>query len=195
MTAWPDARSAAQADNSYLWRPPECATASVAVQSRWGNLYAAPAAVRSLAVNVYRQTQVIADVEAPSQDTVADRLPGRSLRLRVHHLPAPPFRGRCQALLSLGEVTDVVAAYVDVAPCLGSSGGGMQVHIAAAAPGTVFGLSHPQAGQAPNKVNRAARMLRLLVDVTAAQVIRLASRREIFGGRGSPAEAGPDSVL
>jgi hypothetical protein len=174
MTAWPGARSAAQADGFYLWRPPEHATASVTAQSRWGNLYAAPARVRSLAVDVHRQAQVIADVEAPSRGTVADRLPGRSLRLRVPDLPAPPFHGRYRALLSLGEVTDLVVAYVAVTPCLGSPGSGMQVRIAAAAPGAVFGLSHPQAGRPPNRVNRAARMVRLLVDATAGQAIRLA---------------------
>jgi len=123
-------------------------------------------------VDVHRQAQLVADVEAPPGETVTDRLPGRSLRLRVPALPAPPFHGRCRALLSLGEVTDVVAAYVDVTPCLGSSGGGMQVRIAAAAPGAVFGLSHPQAGRRPNKVTRATRMVRLLVDATAGPLIR-----------------------
>jgi len=72
----------------------------VAVQSRWRNLYETPAAVRSLAVDVYRQAQVIADIAAPTDTPVADRLPGQSLRHRVLNLPTPPFRGRYRVLLS-----------------------------------------------------------------------------------------------
>jgi hypothetical protein len=48
----------------------------------------------------------------------------------------------------------------------------MYVLITAAARGAVFGLAHSQAGQPPNVVKRASRMIRLLVDATAAQVIR-----------------------
>jgi hypothetical protein len=55
----------------------------VAVQSGWGNLYDTPAAVRSLAVDVDRQAQVIAEVATPADGPVADRLPGQSLRLRA----------------------------------------------------------------------------------------------------------------
>jgi len=51
-------------------------------------------------------------------------------------------------------------------------GNGMYVLITAAARGAVFGLAHSQAGQPPNVVKRASRMIRLLVDATAAQVIR-----------------------
>lgn len=165
-------QSRAQADGFYLWRPPDSATASVAVQSRWGNLYDAPAAVRSLAVDVYRQAQVIADIAAPKEAPVADRMPGQSLRLRVLNLPAPPFRGRYRVLLSLGEVTDLVAAHVALTPCPGPAGEGMHVIIAAAAPGAVFGLARSQADRPPNVVKQAARMIRLLVDATAAPVIR-----------------------
>jgi len=162
----------AQADGFYLWRPPDYATASVAVQSRWGNLYDAPARVRSLAVDVYRQAQVITEIAAPTHDPVADRLPGRSLRLRVLDLPAPPFRGRYRVLLSLGKVTDLVVAHVALTPCLSPAGNGMHVLITAAAPGTVFGLVHSQAGRPPNAVKRAARMIRLQVDATATRVTR-----------------------
>jgi hypothetical protein len=169
MTAGPGAQYRAQEDGFYLWRPPDHGTASVAVQSRWGNLYDAPAAVRSLAVDVYRQAQVIADIAAPTDAPVADRLPGQSLRLRVLNLPAPPFRGRCRVLLSLGEVTDLVMAHVALTPCLDRAGDGMHVLITAAAPGAVFGLAHSQAGRPPNVVKQAARMIRLLVDVTAAR--------------------------
>ena len=172
MSAGPGAQSRAREDGFYLWRPPNYATASVAVQSRWGNRYDAPAAVRSLAVDVYRQAQVIVDIAAPTDGPVADRLPGRSLQFRVLNLPTPPFRGRCRVLLSLGEVTDLVMAHVALTPCLDAAGHGMHVLITAAAPGAVFGLAHPQAGRPPNVVKQAARMIRLLVDATAAQVIR-----------------------
>lgn len=47
----------------------------------------------------------------------------------------------------------------------------MHVLITAAAPGAVFGLAHSQAGRPPNVVKQAVRMIRLLVDATAAQVI------------------------
>lgn len=161
-----------QKDGFYLWRPPNYAAASMAVQSRWGNLYNAPAAVRSLAVDVCRQAQVIVDIAAPAEGPVADRLPGQSLRLRVLNLPAPPFRGRCRVLLSLGEVTDLVMAHVVLTPGLDPAGGCMRVVITAAAPGAVFGLAHSQAGRPPNVVKQAARMIRLLVDATAGQVIR-----------------------
>lgn len=161
-----------QADGFYLWRPPDYATASVAVQSRWGNLYDAPATVRSLAVDVYRQAQVIADVATPARAPVADRLPGPSLRLRVLDLPAPPFRGRYRVLLSLGEVTDLVVANVALTPCSGSVAGGMHVLITAAVPGAVFGLARPQAGRPPNAVKQPTRMIRLLIDATATQVVR-----------------------
>lgn len=168
----PGAQFTAKADGFYLWRPPDCATVSVTAQSRWGNLYEAPAKVRSLAVDVYRQAQIITDIAAPTHAPVADRLPDRSLRLRVLNLPAPPFRGRYPVLLSLGEVTDVVAAHVALIPCLGPAGDGMHVLITAAAPGAVFGLIHSQADRPPNVVKRPARMIRLLVDATATQVIR-----------------------
>jgi hypothetical protein len=172
MTAGPGAQSRAREDGFYLWQPPNCAAASVAVQSRWGNLYQAPAAVRSLAVDVYRQAQVIADIAVPADGPVADRLPRWSLRLRVLNVPAPPFRGRCRVLLSLGEVTDLVLAHVALTPCLGPAGDGMHVLITAAAPGAVFGLAPGQAGRPPNVVKQAARTIRLLVDATAGQVIR-----------------------
>ncbi len=172
MTARPGAQSRAREDGFYLWRPPNSATASVAVQSRWGNLYDAPAAVRSLTVDVYRQAHVIADIAAPTDGPVADRLPGQSLRLRMLNLPTPPFRGSCRVLLCLGEVTDLVMAYVALTPYLDPAGDGMHVLITAAAPGAVFGLAHSQAGRPPNVVKQAARMIRLLVDATAAQVIR-----------------------
>jgi hypothetical protein len=172
MTAGSGAQSRARADGFYLWRPPNYAAASVAVQSRWGTLYDAPAAVRSLAVDVYRQAQVIADFTAPTDAPVADRLPGHTLRLRVLNLPTPPFRGRYRVLLSLGEVTDLVTAHVALTPCLDPTGDGMRVLIAAAAPGAVFGLAHSQAGRPPNVVKQVARMVHLLIDATAAQVIR-----------------------
>jgi hypothetical protein len=171
MTAGPGAQSRVREEGFYIWRPPNYATASVAVQSRWGNLYDAPAAVRSLAVDVHRQAQVIADIAAPTDGPVAHRLPGQSLRLRVLNLPAPPFRGRCRVLLSLGAVTDLVMARVALTPCLDPAGGGIHVVITAAAPGAVFGLAHSQAARPPNVVKQATRMIRLLVDATAGQVI------------------------
>lgn len=170
--ARPGAPSRAREDGFYLWRPANHATASVAVQSRWGNLYAAPAEVRSLAVDVYRQAQLMADIAAPADGPVADRLPGQSLRLRVLGLPAPPFRGRCRVMLKLGDVTDLVMAHVALTPRLDPAGDGMHVVIAAAAPGAVFCLDHAQAKRPPNVVRHATRMIRLLVDATAGQVIR-----------------------
>jgi hypothetical protein len=152
----------------YLCRPPNYAAASVAVQSRWGNLYDAPAAVRSLAVDVGRQAQVIAEVAIPADGPVADRLPGQSLRLRALGLPTPPFRGRFRLTLSLGEVTDLVMAHVDLAPGLDPAGDGMHVVITAAVGGEVFGLARAQAGRPPNVVKQAARTIRLLVGATAA---------------------------
>lgn len=171
MTAGPGAHSRAPSGGFYLWRPPDHATASIAVQSRWGNLYDAPAAVRSLTVDIHRQAQADVDIAAPADAPVADRLPGRSVRLRLLNLPAPPFSGRCRVLLSLGEVTDLVRAHVALTP-LHLFGDGMHVLINAAAPGAVFGLAQSQAGRPPNVVKRTARMIRLNVDATAVQVIR-----------------------
>jgi hypothetical protein len=175
-----------KADGFYVWRPPNHAAASVAVQSRWGNLYDAPATIRSLVVDVYQHAHVFADIAAPTAAPVADRLPGQSFRLRVPNLPAPPFRGRCRVLLSLGEVTDLVIARIELAPCLDPTGNDdMRVLIAAAAPGEVFGLAHSQANRPPNVVKQAARTIRLLVDATADRGSALgtstdasASRRE-----------------
>jgi len=172
MTAGPGAQSRAREDGFYRWRPRDYATASVAVQSRWGNLYDAPAAIRSLAVDVCRQAQLIVDIAAPADGPVADRLPGRSLRLRVLSLPAPPFRGRCRVLLSVGEVTELVTAHVVLTSGPGLVGHGMHVLVTAAAPAAVFGLAHSQAGRPPNVVKHASRMIRLLVDAAAAPVIR-----------------------
>jgi hypothetical protein len=148
----------------YVWRPPDHATASVAVQSRWGNLYEAPATIRSLAVDAGRHVQVFAEIAAPAAGPVADRLPGRSLRLRVPGVPAVPFGGPCRVLLSLGEVTDLVSAHVVLAPGPGPAGDGMRVLVTAAAPGELFGLARAQAGPPRNAVRRAARTVRLLVD-------------------------------
>jgi hypothetical protein len=150
----------------YVWRPPNHATASVAVQSRWGNLYQAPATIRTLAVNVCRHCHVAAEIAAPAAAPVAGRLPGSSVRLRVPGIPAPPFGGRCRVLLSLGEVTDLVTAHVVVAPGPGLTGDDMRVLIAAAAPGEVFGLARAQASRPPNVVRQAARTVRLLVEAT-----------------------------
>jgi hypothetical protein len=166
MSAGPGAQSRARADGFYVWRPPSHAIASVAVQSRWGNLYHGPATIRSLAVDVCRHAHVFADIAAPTADPVAGRLPGRSFRLRVRDIPAPPFRGRCRVLLSLGEVTDLVSALVVLAPCLDPAGDGIRVLITAAAPGAVFGLAGSQAGRPPNVVRQAARTIRLLVEAT-----------------------------
>ena len=158
----------ARADGFYVWRPPNPAAASVAVQSRWGNLYEAPATIRSLAVDVYRDAHVFADITAPTAAPVADRLPGRSFRLRLPSVPGPPFGGCCRVLLSLGEVTDLVIAHVVLASCLDPTGDdAMRVLITAAAPGEVFGLAHSRATRPPNVVKRAARTIRLLVDATA----------------------------
>jgi hypothetical protein len=170
VNAGSGARSRARADGFYLWRPPDSATASVAVQSRWGNLYQASATVRSLAVDVYGQAQVIAEMAAPTDAPVAGRLPGQSVRFRVLGLPTPPFRGRYRVLLTLGEVTDLVLARVALTPCLGPAGDGMHVLITATAPGVVFGLDRSQAGRPPNLVRQPAKMIRLLVDATAALV-------------------------
>jgi hypothetical protein len=161
-----------RADGFYVWRPPAYAAALVAVQSRWGNLYEAPAAVRSLAVDVHRQAHVFADIAAPTDGPVADRLPRPPFRLRVLNVPAPPFRGRYRVLLSLGEVTDLVIAHIALTPCLDLSEDGMHVLITAAVPGEMFGLAHRQADWPPNVVNQATRMIRLLIDATAALVIR-----------------------
>jgi hypothetical protein len=150
----------------YVWRPPNHATASVAVQSRWGNLYQAPATIRTLAVNVCRHCHVAAEIAAPAAAPVAGRLPGPFLRLRVPSVPAPPFGGRCRVLLSLGEVTDLVTAHVVVALGPGPAGHGMRVLITAVAPGEVFGLAHGQAGRPPNAVRQAVRTIRLLVEAT-----------------------------
>ena len=86
-------------------------------------------------MDIYSQAQVIAEVAAPSDGPVADRLPGQSLWLRVFDLPTLPFRARYRLMLSLGEVTDLAQAKV---------------------------------GRPPNVVKQAARMIRLLVDATAA---------------------------
>ena len=56
--------AASLTDGFYAWRPPNRAAASVTVQSRWGNLYDAPAAIRSLAVDVYRHACVFANIAA-----------------------------------------------------------------------------------------------------------------------------------
>lgn len=169
MTAGPGPRSRAQSGGFYFCRTSDHGTASVAVQSRWGNLYDAPAAVRSLAVDVYGQAQVYADIAVPTNALVADRLPGQLLRLRVLNLSTPPCRGHYRVLLSLGEVTDLVRAHVALTPITDTFGEGMHVLITAVAPGTVFGLGRSQAGWPPNVVKRAARRIRLLVDATAFQ--------------------------
>ncbi len=169
MTAGPGAQSRARADGFYVWRPPNHATASVAVQSRWGNLYDAPATIRSLAVDVYRDADVFADITAPTAAPVADRLPGQSLRLRVASVPAPPSGGRCRVLLSLGEVTDLVSARVVLASGPDPAGDDMRVLIAAAAPAEVFGLACSQARRPPNVVRQAARAIRLRVEATVTR--------------------------
>jgi hypothetical protein len=76
--------------------------------------------------------------------------------------------GRYRLMLSLGEVTDLVMAHVGLTPCLDAAGDGLHVLIAAAVPGEVFGLARARAGRPPNAVKRGARMIRLLVDATAA---------------------------
>lgn len=167
MTPGPDTRSRAPSGGFYICRPPNNGTASVAVQSRWGELYDAPAAVRSLAVDVYGQAQVYTEIAVPTNALVADRLPGHSLRLRVLNLSTPPSRGRYRVLLRLGEVTDLVRAHVALTPIPDRFGDGMHVLIAAVAPGAVFGLDRSQVGRPPNVVKRASRMIRLLVDATA----------------------------
>ena len=173
-----------KADGFYVWRPPNHAAASVAVQSRWGNLYDAPATIRSLVVDVYRHAHVLADIAAPTAAPIADRLPGQSFRLRVPNLPAPPFRGRCRVLLSLGEVTDLVSAHVVLAPCLDPAGDDdMRVLITAAAPGEVFGLAHSQARRPPNAVKQAARTIRLLVAATADRGSALGSSTDASASR------------
>jgi len=155
------------ADGFYVWKPPNRATASVAVQSRWGNLYDAPATIRSLAVDVYSHAYVLADIAAaPEAAAVADRLPGPSLRLRAANVPAPPFAGCCPVLLSLGEVTDLVSAHVGLGPGPDPARGDLRVRIAAAVPGAVFGLTWSQARRPPNVVRQPARTIRLLVEAT-----------------------------
>ena len=166
MTAGPGAQSRARADGFYAWRAPNYATASVAVQSRWGNLYDTPATIRALAVDVYRHAHVFADIAVPTASPVADRLPCPSLRLRVPNAPVPPFGGRCRVLLSLGEVTDLVSAFVVLVPGLDHAGDDMRVLITAAVPGELFGLARSQASRPPNVVRQAARTIRLLVAAT-----------------------------
>ena len=165
-----DAQPQASANALYLWRPLGRAVASVTVQSRWGNLYEAPTTVRSLAVDLYRQAQVMAGLAIPAASPVADRLPGPALRLRAHDLPAPPFRGRFNILLGLGEMTDLVTARVTMIPQHHPHRDEMRVLISAAVPGAVFALNRAQAIQPPNVVRRAVRMVNLLIDATAAQV-------------------------
>jgi hypothetical protein len=175
MTARPGAqsrsRSRARAAGCYLWQPPNYAAASVAVQSRWGNLYDGQAAIRSLAVNVDGDAHVLADIAAPAAGPVADRLPGGSLRLRVPDVPAPPFRGRCRVLLSLGEVTELVSAHVALVPGHGPAADDLRVLISAAAPGEMFGLTRAQASRPPNVVRRASRAIHLLVDATVTTTV------------------------
>jgi len=154
------------ADGLYVWKPPNRATASVAVQSRWGNLYDAPATIRSLAVDACSHAYVFADIAAPEAAVVADRLPGQSLRVRAPSVPAPPFTGRCRVLLSLGEVTDLVSAQVDLDRDPDPARGGLRVRIAAAVPGAVFGLTWSPARRPPNGVRQPVRALRLLVEAT-----------------------------
>ncbi len=122
MTAAPGAESRARADGLYVWRPPNYATASVAVQSRWEILYEAPAAVRSLAVDVHRQAHIFADIAAPADARSPIGCPA-SHWLRVLNVPTAPFRGRYRVLLSLGEVTDLVIAHVALTPCVDPGGG------------------------------------------------------------------------
>ena len=150
----------------YAWRPPDYAAASVAVQSRWGNLYEAPATIRSLAMNVDRRAALSADIAAPTATPVADRLPGESFRLRVPDVPAPPFGGRCRVLLTLGAVTDLVSAHVVLAPDPGPAGDDLRVVITVAAPGEVFGLTRARANRTPHLVRPTTRAIRLLVDAT-----------------------------
>jgi len=113
--------------------------ASVRVQSRWGNLHEAPATVRSLAVDLSRRAQVVADLAIPAAGPVADRLPGRALRLRVRDLPTPPGRGQCQILLGLGELTDLVTGRVTMIPQHHPDRAELRVLISAAVPGAVPG--------------------------------------------------------
>jgi hypothetical protein len=154
------------ADGFYVWKPPNRATASVAVQSRWGNLYDAPAAIRSLAVDVYSHACVLADIAAPEAAAVASRLPGPSLRLRAVNVPAPPFTGRCRVLLSLGEVTDLVNAHVGLRPGPDPGRDDMRVRIAVAVPGAVFGLTWSLARRPPDAVRQPVRTIRLLAEAT-----------------------------
>ncbi len=164
-------RPTVRADGFYVWRPPSEASASVAVQSRWGNLYDAPAVIRSLAVDVGRQARIFADIAASPDAPLADRLPCQSLRLRVVNIPVPPFSGRCRVLLSLGEVTDLVLAHVAVTPRLSTAGIDMHVLMTAVTPGTVFGVAPSQTSRPPNVVKQPAQRIRLLVDVTAAHAM------------------------
>ncbi len=163
------AQPQASATALYLWRPPNRAAVSVKVQSRWGNLYEASAAIRSLAVNINGQAQVTADITTPEDGPVADRLPGRTIRLRVGNLPAPPYRVWCPVLISLGELADLVTARVTLIqpPAARAE---MRVLISAAVPGAVFALDRRRATRPPNVVARAVRLVDLLVDATAPLV-------------------------
>jgi len=164
------AQPQASVNARYLWRPPDRAVASVRVQSRWGSLYEAPATVRSLAVDLGRQAQVVADLAIPAAGPVADRLPGRALRLRVRDLPTPPGRGQCQILLGLGELTDLVTGRVTMIPQHHPGRAELRVLISAAVPGAVFALDRARAAQPPNVVRRAVRMVQLLIDTATTQV-------------------------
>jgi hypothetical protein len=164
------AQPQASVEALYRWRPPDRAVASVRVQSRWGNLYEAPATVHWLAVDLCRRAQVMADLAIPPDGPVADRLPGRVLRLRAQDLPAPPFRGRHHILAGLGEMTDLVAGRVTMIPQHHPRRPGMRVLISAAVPGMVFGLDRARAMRSPDVVRRPARMIHLLIDAAATQV-------------------------
>jgi hypothetical protein len=142
----------ASATALYLWRPPNRAAVSVKVQSRWGNLYEAPAAIRSLAVNITGQAQVTADITTPEAGPAADRLPGRTIRLRVCNLPAPPYRGWCSVLISLGELADLVTARPDQR---GGARGGIRPRPPPGDPAAERGGACDPDGQSADRCDRA----------------------------------------
>jgi hypothetical protein len=163
-------RSRAGLDAFYLLRTPIKASASVAVQSRWGNLYQASAEIRSLAVDVYRHTQVKADICVPAAAPVRDRLPTNALRLWARDLPAPPLAGRHRVLLTIGQVTDLVPAKVTLIPRRYPDRNLIHVLITLAARGVVFGLDPGCQIQPAAATRRPARRIQLSIDAVAAQV-------------------------
>lgn len=155
----------------YLWHPAEGATASVVVQSRWGNVYQTRAPVRSIVVDVNRTAQILVHLGKPESGPAADRLPGGVIRVRACNLPIPPLVGRHDVMLTLGPVTDLVHAHIRLEPRHGAAEAQMTVMLAITAPGGVFGLDAARITLRQNKPLRATRTVQLLIAGTASRLV------------------------